>query len=86
MDLFHPIDDAECIVRMSNGVFKQVKLYHRRKRVYAAVGGGFARIVCRLSDDEWGLSISAAKVVDMPLDHEQIDYGTTGRKEPLFKA
>lgn len=40
MHLFHIIDDAVCILR-SKGVYKQVKVYHRAGKLYAAHGAGF---------------------------------------------
>lgn len=41
MDVFSQIDGALAIVRYPKGVFKQVKLYHRKTRVYIPHAGGF---------------------------------------------
>lgn len=41
--LFHEIPDAIAIVRRG-GVEKQVNLFHRNGRVYAAASGGYVRI------------------------------------------
>jgi hypothetical protein len=44
MDLFHIIDEAQAIIRQ-NGVFRQVKMYHRGTEVYVASGSGFAKML-----------------------------------------
>lgn len=41
--LFHEIPDAIAIVKRG-GVEKQVALFHRKERVYAAFSGGYVRI------------------------------------------
>jgi len=44
MELFAVIDDTQAIVKLPKGVHKQVKLYHRRDRVYLPHGGGFVEV------------------------------------------
>lgn len=44
MDLFTVIDDALAIVRYPKGVLKQVKLYHRKTRVFIPHSGGFVQV------------------------------------------
>lgn len=63
MDLFREIPDAEAILRVANGVFKQSKLYHRGERVFVQGGGGFVRI-CAEFGGEWGTSHPKIKVID----------------------
>ena len=41
--LFHEIQDGVVVVRR-NGVYKQVPLFHRNGRVYAAISGGYVRL------------------------------------------
>lgn len=43
MKRFHIIDDGAAIVR-SRGVYRQVKIYHRDGKVYAAHGTGFVKL------------------------------------------
>lgn len=65
MQLFHRIDDAECIIRVKGGVFKQAELYRRGDRVYVKTAGGFLRIAVKF-DSMWGTSNPAVNVIDMP--------------------
>ena len=65
MQLFHRIDDAECIVRAKGGVLKQLELYRRGDRVFVKALGGFVRIVAKLGDT-WGTSNPSINVVEMP--------------------
>lgn len=45
MDLFHVIEDGAAILRLKRGVFRQAKIYRRGADVFAAVGGGFVRLL-----------------------------------------
>ena len=65
MQLFHRIDDAECIIRVKGGVFKQAELYRRGDRVFVKAAGGFVRIVAPFGDT-WGTSNPGINVIDMP--------------------
>ena len=65
MDLFHRIDDAECIVRAKGGVYKQAELYRRGDRVYVKAAGGYVR-VCAKFGETWGTSNPGVNVIDMP--------------------
>lgn len=65
MDLFHRIDDAECIIRAKGGVFKQAELYRRGDRVFVKASGGYVRIVAKFGDT-WGTSAPGINVIDMP--------------------
>lgn len=65
MQLFHRIDDAECIIRAKGGVFRQAELYRRGERVYVKAAGGFVR-VCAQFGETWGTSNPGVNVVDMP--------------------
>jgi hypothetical protein len=64
VDLFHQIEDAEAIVRLKGGVYKQTKLFRRGSRIFVQHGGGFARI-CARWDNEWGTSVPQLKVIGM---------------------
>lgn len=44
MELFTQIDDAHAIIRFTNGVEKQVKLFRRNNRVYVPHSGGFVEV------------------------------------------
>lgn len=63
MLLFNQIDDAEAIVRLPKGVFRQVKMYNRGDRVFVAHNGGFIRITSKFGS-EWGTSHPDIKVID----------------------
>lgn len=43
MDLFHIIDDGVCHLR-SKGVYRQAKVYHRGRDVFAGYGNGFVKL------------------------------------------
>ena len=65
MQLFSIIEDAEAIVRLKNGVFKQVKLYHRAEKVYIGICGGYVRMD-QAWGDGWPTSNPNVRVIDMP--------------------
>lgn len=50
MDFFHKIDDANAIVRLPKGVYKQVAVYRRGKRIFVPHAGGFVRVVAKFGD------------------------------------
>ena len=43
-ELFHVVDDAQCILAGSNGVYRQAKVYRRGNALYAGYGSGFVRL------------------------------------------
>lgn len=43
--MFHIIQDAYCITRNKNGIYKQARLYRYKEGLYVGVGGGFARLL-----------------------------------------
>lgn len=81
MQLFHRIDDAECIIRVKGGVFKQAELYRRGDRVYLRASGGYVRIVTKFGDT-WGTSSPNVNVIDMP-EHVP-GLSVVGNKEPRW--
>jgi hypothetical protein len=64
MDLFHRIDDAEAIVRVKGGVFKQSEVFRRRDRIYVKHGSGFIRVTAKFGDT-WGTSAPGVNVLDI---------------------
>lgn len=81
MDLFHEIPDAEAVIRVANGVYKQSKVYHRGERVFIQAAGGFVRVCCQFGE-EWGTSHPKIKVLDISQDVP----GLLVTKEPRYKA
>jgi hypothetical protein len=45
MELFHVIEDGVAILRLKRGIFRQTKIYRRGEQVFAAVGGGYVRLI-----------------------------------------
>lgn len=43
IERFHLIEDGACIL-FSRGVYRQAKVYHRGRDVFAGWGGGFVKI------------------------------------------
>jgi hypothetical protein len=64
VDLFHRIDDAEAIVRLKGGVYKQTELYRRGDRIFVKHGSGFVRVTA-LFGDVWGTSAPGVNVLEM---------------------
>lgn len=81
MDLFHEIPDAEAVLRVANGVYKQSKVFHRGNRVFVQGGGGFVRVCCCFGE-EWGTSHPKIKVIDISQDVP----GLFVDKEPRYTA
>lgn len=67
MELFHRIDNAQAIVRLKGGVFKQAELYHRGEAVYVKASGGFVKLAAAW-DGKWGTSSPSVNVVDIQQD------------------
>jgi hypothetical protein len=80
MDLFHRIDDAECITR-SRGVMKQAELYRRGNRIYVKASGGYVRIVAPFNGT-WGTSVPNLNVVEMPIDIDGLSVDS--KSEPKW--
>lgn len=66
--MFHRIDDAEAVVRLRGGVYKQTDVYHRGDKVYIRHGSGYVRLCARFGDDTWGTSAPGVTVVDISQD------------------
>lgn len=47
MQRFHLIDEGAAILRLKGGTYRQAKVYVRGKDVFAAVSGGFVRLLAR---------------------------------------
>lgn len=83
MDLFHRIDDAQAIMRVKGGVFKQAELYRRGGTVYVKAAGGFVR-VCAKFGDTWGTSNPGVNVLDMSQDVPGLFVGNDGKQAPRW--
>lgn len=64
MDLFHRIDDAEAIVRIKGGIFKQTEVYRRGERIYVKHGSGFVRL-CAHFGESYGTSSPSVNVIEI---------------------
>jgi hypothetical protein len=83
MQLFTVIEDVPVIVRVKGGVFKQCKLYHRDKRLYVGISGGFVRVEAKFGETN-GTSNPNITVIDIEPSY-LIDFGRPG-KPPQFKG
>jgi hypothetical protein len=81
MQLFHRIDDAECIIRARGGVYKQAELYRRGERIFVKAAGGFVRITAKFGES-WGTSNPGINVIDMPA--RVTGLSTAGTQEPRW--
>lgn len=43
-ELFHVLQDVQCVIQTKKGVFKQCKVYYRGQHLYAGTAGGFIRL------------------------------------------
>ncbi len=43
-DLFHIVEDVQIVLR-AGGVYRQVKVYHRKGKLYAGWGSGFVTLM-----------------------------------------
>jgi hypothetical protein len=43
-DLFHVVEDVQTVLR-ARGVYRQVKVYHRKGKLYAGWGSGFVTLM-----------------------------------------
>lgn len=68
MTLFHRIEEAQAVIRRK-GIYRQVPLYHRNGKIYAAYQGGYIQLLRSSStthpDTSW------EEVFD-PLEHVRI--------------
>lgn len=69
---FHVIEDATVILR-TKGVFKQVKAYQRRGRIYAAQGSSYIAL------SKSGTSVPNTSVDDYEFDGFTPDFDALGR-------
>lgn len=84
MLLFHEIPDAEAIIRIKRGVFKQSKLYHRGEAVFVAGAGGFVRLSVKFGG-EWGTSHPDIKVIDLPQSIPGLFVDNDGKHPPRYR-
>lgn len=78
---FTLVEDGIAILRVKNGVQKQVKVYHRLGKLYVPLSGGFVRIVPQRWDDYFSTVHPDAKVLE--IEGEGI---TTNGKQLEFTA
>lgn len=64
MELFTAIEDSYGVLRLSKGIFKQVKLYRRGERVFAPHAGGFIEIRAQEASGAYYTSHPDIKLVD----------------------
>jgi hypothetical protein len=77
VDMFHVIEDATAIIRMKKGVFRQVKMYHRKDRLFVGYGSGFIRVTSKFGE-AWGTSHPDISVIDFDCVHAD------GSSEPRY--
>lgn len=74
MNTFEIMEDEIAITRQ-NGVYKQLKMYRRDKRVYIAHGSGFIALRKTQFDGmAFSTSIPSITVVDTTLEDKQVRY------------
>lgn len=84
MHLFHRIDDAEAVVRIKGGVFRQTEVFRRADKVYVKHGSGFVRLCGFRMGEVWGTSSPNVNVVDISRDVPGLDVGVESRTEPRW--
>lgn len=62
---FTKAEDGIAILRLKNGVQKQVEPYHRNGKLYVPHSGGFVRIVPQRWDDYFSTAHNDAKVLEI---------------------
>lgn len=67
MDRFICIDNAQAVLRTSQGVYKQVSVFARGGKVFVPHGGGFVRVCAQLGD-QWATSCPNIKITDIDQD------------------
>lgn len=70
---FTLVEDGLAILRLKNGVQKQVKVYHRAGKLYVPHSGGFVRIVPTMWDDYFATAHNDAKVLEIEGDGITVD-------------
>jgi len=70
---FTLVEDGIAILRLKNGVQKQVKVYHRVGKLYVPHSGGFVRIVPTRWDDYFATAHNDAKVLEIEGEGITID-------------
>lgn len=73
--LFHVIEGS-AVVLTSKGVFRQTKVYHRNKSIYAAYGGGFIKLLsARLVKDSDGVERWVGGTSKPDINYEDLTAG-----------
>lgn len=62
---FTLVEDGIAILRVKQGVHKQVKVYHRGGKLYVPMSGGFVRIIPQRWDDYFSTGHPDAKVLEI---------------------
>jgi hypothetical protein len=70
---FTLVEDGIAILRLKNGVHKQVKVYHRGGKLFVPMSGGFVRIVPQRWDDYFATGHPDAKVLEIEGEGITID-------------
>lgn len=62
---FTLVEDGIAILRLKNGIHKQVKVYHRGGKLYVPQSSGFVRIVPTRWDDYFATGHPDTKVLEI---------------------
>lgn len=65
MNVFTVIDDALALLRLPNGIYKEVKVYARQTRVYVPHGGGYVQVKGKYQSVEYSTSHPNVKVIEL---------------------
>lgn len=65
IQLFTMVEDGDAILRLKNGIHKQVKVYHRAGKLYVPASGGYVRIVPQRWDDYFSTGHPDIKVLEI---------------------
>lgn len=65
LEPFTAVEDGIAILRLKNGIHKQVKVYHRAGKLYVPASGGFVRVVPQRWDDYFGTGHPDIKVLEI---------------------
>lgn len=65
IQLFTMVEDGDAILRLKNGVHKQVKVYHRAGKLFVPASGGYVRIVPTRWDDYFATGHPDIKVLEI---------------------
>lgn len=65
---FTVVEDGLAILRLKNGIHKQVKVYHRTGKLYVPQSGGYVRIIPQRWDDYFATGHPDTKVLEIEGD------------------